>query len=245
MKKPASLVLACLIASHSHAAFDDDSAVVVVKDAAGADFYFFDLLLDGQEIVDGANAAVTSSGLAAFLAAHPGSEWALIAGVNDIGRVGGPPAAGEVPSYQNNGLVSSSSSSQLANAVETGQQLGEKKTIWFNMLDDIQLEAGGSREFALINEVFTAQYPSTIDQLVLQSTFTSVGSSLTPLWYVQYENAFNSTTDEPVLNSAVGSFSVGLDGTIAISQVPVPATAWLFISGIIGLTSFKRLGLKY
>ncbi len=113
------------------------------------------------------------------------------------------------------------------------------------MLDDIQLEASGSREFALINEVFTAQYPSTIDQLVLQSTFTSVGSSLTPLWYVQYENAFNSTTDEPVLNSAVGSFSVGLDGTIAISQVPVPAAAWLFISGIIGLTSFKRLGLKY
>ena len=138
MKKPASLVLACLIASHSHAAFDDDSAVVVVKDAADADFYFFDLLLDGQDIVDGANAEVTSSGLAAFLAAHPGSEWALIAGVNDIGRVGGPPAlGGGVPSYQHNGLVSSSSSSQLANTVETGQQSGEKKRIWLNMLDDI------------------------------------------------------------------------------------------------------------
>jgi len=239
IKKHVSLLAAAVATASAQAAFDEGNAILFAYDSTDNDTFFLDLGVTGQQLVDGATVNVTSAGLSAFLSSNPGSEWTVIASVNDTDVVGGAPAAGA--SLLNSGVVGSSTT---GSAVGTDGTTNDQQRATMNgWIADMQAAAGGLQEFSV-----AGTDPVSSDSARNGGFFNGslIGVDATAnLYYSQANPADSTTMADPNVVTAITSAAGGLagltaGGTFTANAVPVPAAAWLFGSALMGLSVVRR-----
>ena len=239
-KKLSVLAGAVLVASSSHAAFDQGNAVLFAYDTASDNTYFVDLGVSGQDLVDATSVNLTDSGLAGFLSNNAGAQWTVIASVNDTTSVGGPPAFGA--SLLNSGVVGSSAT---GSAVGTdGTTNGQQRDTMNAWLSDVKTASAGSSSFGVLG-TDPVSSDAARNGGFFNNSLISVGST-SALFYSQANPADSATLAEANVVSQVGTdgaiFSALLtsDGNFTANAVPVPAAAWLFGSALAGLGYVRR-----
>lgn len=239
IKKQVSLLAAAVATASAQAAFDEGNAVLFAYDSADDDTYFLDLGVTGQDLVNGATVNVTSAGLSSFLASNPGSQWTVIASVNDTTLVGGAPAAGA--SLLNSGVVSSSTS---GSAVGTdGTTNDQQRLIMNDWIADISAASGGASEFGVAG-TDPVSSDSARNGGFFNGSLIAVDATAN-LYYSQANPADDTTFADPNVVTQITSAASGLagltaGGTFTANAVPVPAAAWLFGSALMGLSVVRR-----
>lgn len=260
------LAAAMLTASSAHAAFDEGNAVLFAYDQADDDTYFVDLGVTGQDLVSGATVYFADAGLATFLANNAGAQWTIIASVNDTVNVVGPPAAGA--SLANSGVVGTSlSGSAVGNDGTTNDQ---QRIIMNDWLAQVQAASAGASSFGVAGTdpssadaarnggFFNNSLIAVGDGALTYYSRANPndGSSIADPNVVTQLGYHVDFPVDPNYGYSAGSAHLDTSGTIQInaiclgnwspycapppSAVPIPATAWLFGSSLIGLALARR-----
>ncbi len=251
MKIKYPIALAISLASQSHAAFDPGSLILMVHDPEDGDKFFWDIGSSAAQAVNGNSFSMTSSSLAAFISSNtlpyesgvggppavgPNNdayplEWGLIGSTNSTAPVAGPPALGQ--SYENRGLLGSSSQFFANQSNITGSALLNDQALWLERLSELKAAAPGSDELIILGADPMTQpaNPSvaTDQDLWFDGAFLGIGVS-NKLWYLQTSPLPGAILSDEAAITELGSAVLSADGTFSYSTVPVPASAWLFLS---------------
>lgn len=236
--KITALAAAILTASSANAAFEEGNLILFAYDPSDDDTYFVDLGLTGLELQNGASTYFYDSSLQTFLADNPGSQWTIIGSINDPTLVGGPPAQGQ--SFLNRGVISTSTSgSSVGYDGFTNEQ---QRLIMNDWIADIQTRSGGSSSFGVAGtDSLTAHGP--INGGFFNDSLISVGS-IADIFYSQANPADSNTLADfnvvsqiniPLSLTRLDSYGIAVNFTM-----PVPATAWLFGSALLGLAGITK-----
>lgn len=233
-----ALAAAILTSSSANAAFEEGNVILFAYDPSDDDTYFVDLGFTGLELQNGVSIYITDSSLQAFLANNTGSQWTIIASINDPTLVGGPPAVGK--SFLNSGVISTSTSGSSVGS--NGSANEQQRLIMNDWIADIQTRSGGSSSFGVAGTDSLSADGATVHGF-FNDSLINVGSNA-EIFYSQANPADGSTVAEANVVSQInvpGSFtSLFSSGDIVVNYIPVPATAWLFGSALLGLAGITK-----
>jgi len=246
-KKLSALAGAFLAASSSQAAFDEGSAVLYVYGQGEINTegvlvgfeseYYVDLGVTGQDLVNEVPVIVHDAALGAWLDVVSNSKWAVISTVNDPDRVANPPAGGDSASYTNRGFVGTS----LTGSTGTGMGVNNEshRRAINDLITIIKDKSDGQGSFYVAG---TNTLGRSIDDYGFYNSMINLDSSVS-FFYSQAnpndgEDIWSSSIINQVGTAGTASQSAAFlssDGTFTANAVPVPAAAWLFLSGLVGL----------
>lgn len=235
-KSNMALLGSILLTSQAQAAFDPgDWFIYATADNDNTYFVDLDIHTPLAELAPSlVPRTVSSAGLAIFIASNTGVEWRLLGLDSQGSPVSGPPANTQsCTSCGNLGTSVTGTSVTLTGSQVINAGLSD----WH---DQIRLVSGGASEFSLAGtDPLSAN--ATRNASWFGDAMADIDSGFVNIWFDQPNAASGSTLSDPSFITPYGFMaSVSSNGEIEVSAVPVPAAAWFFASGLIGLSTFRR-----
>lgn len=267
MKRITILSTAILAASSANAAFDEGAAVLFAYNPNNDNTYFVDLEVSARQLRDRVSVRLFDAGLASFIAGNAFVQWSVIGSINDPTPVAGPPNAGQ--SYIDSGVVSTSTTGNHVGIISI-QNDGQRSimndwiqdvkavsnsTTSFGLAGTHPSSANAARNASFFNdslmglneynELWYAQANPKYGAILSDSAVVTGYAS--PI-INDIENNSCDYFGRAILTNA-GHFqanqfyAASCDGVTPPRQlppVPIPATAWLFGSALLGLVTARR-----
>ena len=165
--------------------------------------------------------------------------WNVVAG----DAVGG--VAGGKLHYYVTGLVAPVTSTTSTNTTPSNSQLGKATAIdtYINLVNN-DLASSNSVVHASLGSGDSeyAGSGSFGDRLAGQVPYSNIGNLGASLLFSQFSSNGTSNLTKALVSPFAGNWSLSGNGglTYGVSTVPVPAAAWLFASGLVGMIGVAR-----